>query len=123
MDKFIIEGGRPLSGMARASGAKNAVLPAMAACLLAPGKSVLTNVPNVMDVRTMRRLLVRLGAKVEFEDNRMTIDVPAKLKCEAEYEIVKQMRASYYVLGSAAGQIRQGQGLTPWGLLYRSAAD
>ncbi len=99
MDKFVIEGGRELSGTVKASGAKNAALPAMAALLLAPGGSVLTNVPNVMDVRTMRRLLLRLGAKAEFTDSRLEVSVPAKLKCEAEYEIVKQMRASYYVLG------------------------
>jgi UDP-N-acetylglucosamine 1-carboxyvinyltransferase len=99
MDKFVIDGGRPLSGTVRASGAKNAVLPAMAACLLAGGRSVLRNVPNVMDVRTMRRLLIRLGCRVDFENGVMSIDVPAKLRCQAEYEIVKQMRASYYVLG------------------------
>ena len=99
MDKFVIDGGRPLAGTVRASGAKNAVLPAMAACLLCQGRSVLTNVPNVMDVRTMRRLLLRLGCKVEFSGSAMAIEVPARLRCEAEYEIVKQMRASYYVLG------------------------
>ncbi|MBI4726060.1 UDP-N-acetylglucosamine 1-carboxyvinyltransferase [candidate division TA06 bacterium] len=99
MDKFVIDGGRELKGTVKISGAKNAALPALAASLLACGKTVLTNVPNVMDIRTMRRLLLRLGAKVEFADGRMEIDVPAKLKCEAEYEIVKQMRASYYVLG------------------------
>jgi len=99
MDKFVIEGGRPLAGTVRASGAKNAVLPAMAACLLAGGRSVLRNVPNVMDVRTMRRLLIRLGCRVDFDGGEMAIDVPARLRCQAEYEIVKQMRASYYVLG------------------------
>lgn len=111
----MIEGGNPLSGMVKASGAKNAVLPAMAACLLAPGRSVLTNVPNVMDVRTMRRLLIRLGAKVDFEDNRMIIDVPAKLKCEAEYEIVKQMRASYYVLGPLLARFGRARVSLPGG--------
>jgi len=115
VDKFIIDGGKVLSGTVRASGAKNAVLPAMAACLLAPGKSLLTNVPNVMDVRTMRRLLIRLGAKVDFEDNRMTIDVPARLKCEAEYEIVKQMRASYYVLGPLLARFGKARVSLPGG--------
>ncbi|MDI6740414.1 MAG: UDP-N-acetylglucosamine 1-carboxyvinyltransferase [Candidatus Edwardsbacteria bacterium] len=99
MDKFVIEGGRELSGTMKVSGAKNAALPAMAACLLAQGRSVLSNVPNVMDVRTMRRLLLRLGANVEFADSSLEIEIPAALKCEADYEIVKQMRASYYVLG------------------------
>jgi UDP-N-acetylglucosamine 1-carboxyvinyltransferase len=115
MDKFVIEGGRMLNGTVRASGAKNAALPAMAACLLAEGKSTLTNVPNVMDVRTMRRLLLRLGAKVEFSNGTMEIEVPRKLKCEAEYEIVKQMRASYYVLGPLLARFGKARVSLPGG--------
>jgi UDP-N-acetylglucosamine 1-carboxyvinyltransferase len=115
MDKFVIEGGRTLNGTVRASGAKNATLPAMAACLLAAGKTTLTNVPNVMDVRTMRRLLLRLGAKVEFSGGVMEIDVPQKLKCEAEYEIVKQMRASYYVLGPLLARFGKARVSLPGG--------
>ncbi len=115
MDKFVIEGGRALQGTVRASGAKNAALPALAACLLAPGESVLTNVPNVMDVRTMRRLLTRLGAQAEFGDGRMAIRVPDKLKCQAEYEIVKQMRASYYVLGPLLARFGRARVSLPGG--------
>ncbi len=115
MDKFVIEGGRPLSGTARVSGAKNAVLPAMAACILAPGRSRLRNVPNVMDVRTMRRLLIRLGCRVDFENGTMDIEVPAKLRCQAEYEIVKQMRASYYVLGPLLARFGQARVSLPGG--------
>ncbi|HTY07776.1 MAG TPA: UDP-N-acetylglucosamine 1-carboxyvinyltransferase [Candidatus Edwardsbacteria bacterium] len=115
MDKFVIEGGRELSGTVRASGAKNAALPAMAALLLAPGTSALTNVPNVMDVRTMRRLLLRLGARAEFADSRLEVAVPAKLKCEAEYEIVKQMRASYYVLGPLLARFGRARVSLPGG--------
>lgn len=115
MDKFVIEGGRELSGTVKVSGAKNAALPALAACLLAPGRSLLTNIPNVMDVRTMRRLLLRLGAKAEFTDSRMALDVPATLKCEAEYEIVKQMRASYYVLGPLLARFGKARVSLPGG--------
>lgn len=115
MDKFVIEGGRPLLGTVRASGAKNAVLPAMAACLLAQGRSVLRNVPNVMDVRTMRRLLIRLGCQVDFEDHIMSLEVPDKLRCQAEYEIVKQMRASYYVLGPLLARFGQAKVSLPGG--------
>ena len=115
MDKFTIEGGRALAGTVEASGAKNAALPALAACLLAEGRSALTNVPNVMDVRTMRRLLLRLGARAELGGGRMEIDVPAKLKCEAEYEIVKQMRASYYVLGPLLARFGRARVSLPGG--------
>ncbi|MCU0606044.1 MAG: UDP-N-acetylglucosamine 1-carboxyvinyltransferase [Candidatus Edwardsbacteria bacterium] len=115
MDKFVIDGGRELTGTVRVSGAKNAALPALAACLLAPGRSVLSNVPNVMDVRTMRRLLLRLGAGVVSGDGRMTLDVPAALKCEAEYEIVKQMRASYYVLGPLLARFGRARVSLPGG--------
>ncbi|MBI5805225.1 UDP-N-acetylglucosamine 1-carboxyvinyltransferase [candidate division TA06 bacterium] len=115
MDKFVIDGGRELKGTVKVSGAKNATLPALAAALLACGKTVLTNVPNVMDVRTMRRLLLRLGAKVEFSGGAMEIDVPQKLKCEAEYEIVKQMRASYYVLGPLLARFGKARVSLPGG--------
>ncbi|MRR09482.1 UDP-N-acetylglucosamine 1-carboxyvinyltransferase [bacterium] len=115
MDKFVIDGGRELTGTVRVSGAKNAALPALAACLLAPGRSALANVPNVMDVRTMRRLLLRLGARVEFADGRMDLAVPDALKCEAEYEIVKQMRASYYVLGPLLARFGKARVSLPGG--------
>jgi UDP-N-acetylglucosamine 1-carboxyvinyltransferase len=115
VDKFVIEGGRAMQGTSRVSGAKNAALPALAACLLARGESVLTNVPNVMDVRTMRRLLIRLGAQAEFEADRMTVRVPEKIKCQAEYEIVKQMRASYYVLGPLLARFGRARVSLPGG--------
>ncbi len=99
MDKLRIAGGRPLEGTVRVSGSKNAALPVMAATLLSPGVHTLRNVPRLRDTQTFSRVLELLGAKVEFEGNRMTVDSRSVNSVEAPYELVKTMRASIYVLG------------------------
>lgn len=99
MDKFIIEGRHTLSGEVTISGAKNAVLPIMAASLLWPDRYVLRNVPFLRDTLTMARLLEIIGARVSFEPNRMEIDTTPCNNPKAPYELVKTMRASFYVLG------------------------
>ncbi|MEE9270391.1 MAG: UDP-N-acetylglucosamine 1-carboxyvinyltransferase [Candidatus Krumholzibacteria bacterium] len=109
MDKFIVRGPCTLAGSVRISGAKNAVLPLMAASLLARGKSVIENVPDLRDVTTMVRLLEILGAEVTFKDGVLTIDTAHVDKFEAPYDLVRTMRASIYVLGplvSAHGRAR-----------------
>src|SRR5712692_4421795 len=103
MDKFLIEGGRALEGKVAISGAKNAALPAMAASLLTDQRVVLSNVPRVRDIGTMRSLLDELGVdssvKHEREGNRVEIQARKLLNPVAPYELVKQMRASVLVLG------------------------
>jgi UDP-N-acetylglucosamine 1-carboxyvinyltransferase len=99
MDKFIIKGPTKLQGDVKISGAKNAVLPLMAASLLACGKSTISNVPNLRDVRTMIKLLEILGAKVQFKRNSLTIDTTKASGIEAPYDLVRTMRASIYALG------------------------
>ncbi len=99
MDKIVIEGGRPLAGTVRASGAKNAALPLMAATLVAPGSHVLHNVPDLRDTRTMLRLLETLGASCERQGTIVRIDTTSLTGAEAPYELVKTMRASVLVLG------------------------
>ncbi len=99
MDKFIINGPTKLQGDVKISGAKNAVLPLMAASLLACGKSSIANVPNLRDVRTMIKLLEILGAKVNFARNSLTIDTRRASGIEAPYDLVRTMRASIYALG------------------------
>ncbi len=99
MDKFVIEGSHKLSGAVTISGAKNAVLPIMAASLLWPDRYVLHNVPSLRDTFTMARLLEIIGARVVFEHDRMEIDTTTCNNPEAPYELVKTMRASFYVLG------------------------
>ena len=99
MEKLLIEGGRGLKGEVTVSGAKNAVLPLMAACVLNSGVNTFKNVPDLADVRTMIRLLEILGAKTEFEGDKLTIDSSKIDKWVAPYELVKTMRASVLVLG------------------------
>jgi len=100
VDKLRITGGGPLSGTVRVSGAKNAALPIMAATLLADGPLALENLPRLVDVRTMGRLLARMGVDVGAQDDgRMTLRAKDVREPVASYELVKTMRASVLVLG------------------------
>jgi UDP-N-acetylglucosamine 1-carboxyvinyltransferase len=100
MDKLQIQGGTPLEGEVRISGAKNATLPILAAALLAEDPVVIANVPHLQDVTTTIELLGRMGVSVTI-DERMRIEVDASTlrECFAPYELVKTMRASILVLG------------------------
>jgi UDP-N-acetylglucosamine 1-carboxyvinyltransferase len=99
MDKFIVHGGRTLSGRLTVTGAKNAVLPIMAAVLLTDEEVVIRNVPNLRDVRTMSRVLEELGVDVCFEDACLRLKVRDASGATAPYELVSTMRASICVLG------------------------
>jgi len=99
MDKIIIEGRRPLSGTVKMSGAKNAVLPIMTAALIPSGISRITRVPKLRDTYTMIKLLEIVGANVEFTGNTLEIDSTNVDNPEAPYDLVKTMRASFYILG------------------------
>ncbi len=115
MDRFIIQGGNPLKGTINVSGAKNAILPIMAASLLAPGKSVLSNVPNLIDLKTMAHLLRIIGSRVETSDGKMHIDSTDVCYCEAPYELVSKMRASIYVMGPLLARIGEARVSFPGG--------
>jgi UDP-N-acetylglucosamine 1-carboxyvinyltransferase len=110
MDRIRVVGGKPLEGTVRISGAKNASLPALCAVLLTDGPVVLTNVPEVRDIRTMGRVLGALGASCEFRVGGSVEACAAKLNAvEAPYDLVKTMRASVLVLGplvARAGRAR-----------------
>ncbi|MBI9071022.1 MAG: UDP-N-acetylglucosamine 1-carboxyvinyltransferase [Melioribacteraceae bacterium] len=99
MDKFIINGGKKLSGTVKVSGAKNSSLAIMPATLLNNGKNVLTNTPEVNDIFTMIKLLKHLGVKAEFNNHTLELDTTDIISQEAPYDHVKKMRASVYVLG------------------------
>ena len=100
MDMFIIEGGSRLKGRIPLSGAKNAALPIMAAALLTDEKIILHNVPNLSDIHLQSKLLEHLGAEViRQKDNSLHIQVKDSDCCHADYELVRQMRASICVLG------------------------
>jgi UDP-N-acetylglucosamine 1-carboxyvinyltransferase len=99
VESMVIQGEHPLEGSVRIGGAKNAALPILAATLLGKGLCTLTNVPQVVDVFTMSKLLAHLGARVESEGERTTVTVDEITSCRAPYELVKTMRASVLVLG------------------------
>jgi UDP-N-acetylglucosamine 1-carboxyvinyltransferase len=99
LDKFVINGGKKLNGEVKISGAKNASLALMPATILAPGKSVLSNTPELNDVYTMTKLLTQLGAETNFTNHVLELDTSKIANMVAPYEHVKKMRASVYVLG------------------------
>ncbi|MDR4982195.1 UDP-N-acetylglucosamine 1-carboxyvinyltransferase [Bacillus cereus] len=100
MEKIIVRGGKRLNGTVRVEGAKNAVLPIIAAALLASdGKNVLSEVPVLSDVYTINEVLRHLNAEVVFENNQVTIDASKELNIEAPFEYVRKMRASVQVMG------------------------
>lgn len=109
MDTLVIDGGMPLHGEVRISGAKNAALPLMAATLLAPGDHVLHNVPDLRDTRTMLSLIKTLGGDWVRQGGTVRINTDTLSGAEAPYDLVKTMRASVLVLGpllSRAGYAR-----------------
>jgi UDP-N-acetylglucosamine 1-carboxyvinyltransferase len=118
MDMFVMQGPTRLSGTVRINGAKNAVLPLMAAALLSRGKSVIENVPRLRDVQTMIQLLEILGARVTFEKDVLTIDTARLRRLEAPYELVRTMRASIYVLGPLVAAHRRARVSMPGGCAW-----
>lgn len=101
MEKIIVRGGNRLSGSVKVEGAKNAVLPVIAATLLASdGKSIIHDVPTLSDVYTINEVLRNLNAEVAFHNNQVTVDASKELLEEAPFEYVSKMRASVLVMGS-----------------------
>lgn len=115
MDRIIIEGGRPLYGEVRISGAKNAALPLISATLLAPGWHELHNVPDLRDTRTILSLLETLGVKWQREESTLRIDSSDLNACEASYDLVKTMRASVLVLGPLLARMGRARVSMPGG--------
>jgi UDP-N-acetylglucosamine 1-carboxyvinyltransferase len=99
MDKIIIEGGVQLKGSAEVSGAKNAALPILFSTLLASGKHVFNNVPNLQDVQSTFELLKSLNVKTEFKDHKAVLISEEPQNMEAHYDLVRKMRASVLCLG------------------------
>lgn len=115
MEKIVIEGKKRLRGEVRAGGAKNAVLPLMAACLLGEGENTLRNVPDLADVRTMTKLLETLGARCEYENGNLSIDSRGVNGWKAPYDLVKTMRASVLVLGPLVARFGRAEVSLPGG--------
>src|ERR671929_154829 len=115
MERFFIEGGNRLCGEVEVSGAKNAALKLIAAALLAPGRTVLRNVPRIKDVNTMLAVLEGLGARSEFVGNTLYIDTSNVDSYTAPYDLVRQMRASIVVLGPLVARFGEAEVSAPGG--------
>jgi UDP-N-acetylglucosamine 1-carboxyvinyltransferase len=118
VDKFVINGGKPLSGTVTVGGAKNASLALMPATILASGTYHLYNTPDLRDVLTMGRLLETMGVGVSSVDQTLTIDTKTMNSYDAPYEHVKKMRASIYVLGPLVARFGQAKVSLPGGCAW-----
>ncbi|MDP3142683.1 MAG: UDP-N-acetylglucosamine 1-carboxyvinyltransferase, partial [Candidatus Omnitrophota bacterium] len=115
MDKLVIEGGARLSGDVRISGAKNAVLPMLAATLLTEDDCIIKNVPALRDTHTMLRLLRSLGKSVEVEKDKILVSQKGQLNPVAEYRLVSTMRGSFCVLGPLLAKLKKAKVSLPGG--------
>ena len=118
MDSFKIKGPVKLEGEVSISGSKNAALPIMVACVARPGIYTLNNIPNLRDTRTMIKLVETIGAKVQKDKNQVIIDTRDCNNPEAPYELVKTMRASFYVLGPLLSRFNTAKVSLPGGCAW-----
>ncbi|TVU55804.1 UDP-N-acetylglucosamine 1-carboxyvinyltransferase [Corynebacterium aurimucosum] len=114
-DQFIVSGGARLQGTVKVDGAKNSVLKLMAAALLAEGTTTLTNCPEILDVPLMRKVLEGLGCTVEIDGHTVRITNPAELHSNADFDAVRQFRASVCVLGPLTARCGHAKVALPGG--------
>ena len=115
MDKIVIEGGYPLKGTIQVSGAKNAALPAIAACLLSGGPHRLSGIPQLRDIRTIKSIMEKLGTVFEQDDDVLVVNSDNLTAHEAPYELVKTMRASILLLGPILARLGRAKISLPGG--------
>ena len=121
MAKYVINGGNPLNGTVTISGAKNAAVAILPAALLVKGKCRIENVPNISDVRILMTILDRMGAKiVSPERNVVEIDCSDVQCTEPDADLVKKMRASYYLMGAMLGRYGKAHVALPGGCSFAS---
>ncbi len=115
MSQFIIQGGQKLNGIIKPSGSKNAVLPILAATILAKNECIIKNVPDIADVRTMLSILHNLGAEIKFENNKVHIKTEKIRNKYISHEEVSNMRASILLLGPLLGRFLEAKIAFPGG--------
>jgi len=120
VDKFAIEGPTPLQGIIPISGSKNAALPLMAAAILGDSPTTITNIPKLRDIYTFNNVIRVTGCKVDFDedDGILTIDPKHLSHLEAPYELVRKMRASFYMLGALLGKFGEAKVSLPGGCAW-----
>lgn len=116
MAKFLVQKSEPLNGEVVISGAKNAVLPLMAAAILAEEKCVIRDVPALRDVEVMKEILKSLGSEIkELEESILEINTSEIKKCEADFDLVSKMRASFLVMGPLLARVGKARVHLPGG--------
>src|SRR5215475_3521263 len=116
MDSLLIKGGVPLHGDVTISGAKNAVLPIMAATLLTADKCVIRRVPKLSDVRFMGQILTWLGAQVRIDGESVEVQAK-KIKGAGEYDLIRKMRGSICIMGPLLGRLKKATVSLPGGCI------
>ena len=114
-EKIVINGGVPLKGTIEVTGAKNAAVAILPATILARGICVIENLPNIADVLIIKRILAEIGAEVEFENGTMTVDTTNINTSKVTMNLVKKMRASYYLLGALLSRFNDAEINLPGG--------
>jgi UDP-N-acetylglucosamine 1-carboxyvinyltransferase len=114
MDKMVINGGKRLEGEVRISGAKNAALPVLTSALLVGGCSTFHNIPDLLDIKTIKKLLRSLGVRMDGGET-LRIDASGVTHCEASYDLVRTMRASILVLGPLVARMGEARVSLPGG--------
>jgi UDP-N-acetylglucosamine 1-carboxyvinyltransferase len=115
VDKIIINGGHPLNGEVIISGAKNAALPMLASALLTDQTVKVSNVPDLVDIRSIKELLTKLGAKIISKGSEVSINASGLNNFEAPYDLVRKMRASILVLGPLIARLKKARVSLPGG--------
>lgn len=115
MSVFIVEGGRPLNGSVTVQGAKNSVLPILAASVLAPGQSVIHRCPDLSDVRASIEILRHLGCRVEQNGQTLTVDASRLTACGVPDRLMREMRSSVIFLGAILGRLGEAEMSFPGG--------
>lgn len=116
MEQYIMKGGNPLRGEVTISGAKNAALGILAASIMTDETVMLENLPNVRDIRVLLQAMQEIGAKVEYiDDNTVKINGSEISSVSIDYEFIRKIRASYYLLGALLGKYRKSQVALPGG--------
>lgn len=120
MERLIIQGGAPLSGMVRVSAAKNAVLPIIVATMLPETPATICDVPDLEDVRTISDVLLSLGMAVEKKGSDLVFDAAGLCGMEASYDLVSKMRASFLVMGPLLAKMGRARIALPGGCMIGS---
>ena len=107
MEKYIIHGGNKLFGEVEIKGAKNSVLPILAATVISGKVSTIGNIPNLKDVEIMEKLLSSLGAKLEYKDNHLCIDSSTIDNVILPEELVREMRSSIILMGALLARFKE----------------